>query len=452
MPIFALVLILTGLAFCSLASGNAEVATAPDVNVTGDWQVRVGVGQVQLAEKLVTIVTPATIIVSPAPLVSVTAERHDALPVFNAGAAGWAKGVRLQGVVTQETSAKGYLDPESVEVTSTPDSGITYTRDADYALDCDWGTFGRLPGGRINEHTTVYVRYRHGLGRLDTLVVQRNGTVELRLGLPAVNVPQPAPTPVGTVALAHIWVPGRLAHLSAEQIFPIMETAYPHPAPPVADQLLPTTLQKLRNGKAVTILAWGDSVTEGSFLPAPETDRWQAQFVTRLRVRFPKAHITLVNLGWGGRNTESFLNEPPGSPFNYAEKVLGVKPDLIVSEFVNDAGLSPEGVEARYSKLLADFHGIGAEWIILTPHYVRPDWMDLTRERDIDTDPRPYVAGLRQFAARHHVALADAALRWGRLWRQGIPYTTLLLNAINHPDAHGMRLFADSLLDIFPEK
>jgi hypothetical protein len=128
---------------------------------------------------------------------------------------------------------------------------------------------------------------------------------------------------------------------------------------------------------------------------------------------------------------------------------LAVKPDLIISEFVNDAGLKPAQVEERYSKLLADFQGIGAEWIILTPHYVRPDWMGLTRERDIDNDPRPYVEGLREFAAKHDVALADASLRYGRLWRQGIPYSTLLLNAINHPNEQGMRIFADSLMALF---
>ena len=46
--------------------------------------------------------------------------------------------------------------------------------------------------------------------------------------------------------------------------------------------------------------------------------------------------------------------------------------------------------------------------------------------------------------------LADASLRWGRLWRQGIPYSTLMLNAINHPDVRGMRLFVDSLMELFP--
>ena len=139
----------------------------------------------------------------------------------------------------------------------------------------------------------------------------------------------------------------------------------------------------------------------GSFVPNPERQRWQVQFVDRLRERFPQAKIELVTEAWGGRNTARYLAEPPGSVHNYEEKVLGAKPDLVVSEFVNDAGLSPQAVEQRYTKLLADFQEIGAEWIILTPHYVRPDWMGLTRERDIDNDPRPYVAGLREFVAKH---------------------------------------------------
>ena len=120
-----------------------------------------------------------------------------------------------------------------------------------------------------------------------------------------------------------------------------------------------------------------------------------------------------------------------------------------ISEFVNDASLQSSQVEERYIRLMADFQTIGAEWIILTPHYVRPDRRRLTREREIDEHPRPYVAGLRQFAAQHDVALADASLRYGRLWRQGVPYNALMVNAINHPDARGMRIFADALMALF---
>jgi hypothetical protein len=54
--------------------------------------------------------------------------------------------------------------------------------------------------------------------------------------------------------------------------------------------------------------------------------------------------------------------------------------------------------------------GIGAEWIILTPHSVMPEWMGpgfLERgQRDIDDDPRPYVAGLKAFVAAHPARVA----------------------------------------------
>jgi hypothetical protein len=41
-------------------------------------------------------------------------------------------------------------------------------------------------------------------------------------------------------------------------------------------------------------------------------------------------------------------------------------------------------------------------------------------------------------------------LRYGRLWRQGIPYLTLMENNINHPNVFGHTLFADSLMALFP--
>jgi lysophospholipase L1-like esterase len=323
----------------------------------------------------------------------------------------------------------------------------------DYAADLDWATVGRLPDGRIAENMPVYVDYRHALLRIDSIVLTRAGQIELREGTPHAATPQQPSLAVGDRRLANVFLSGRIARLEPLHLLPILETAYPESpkaSPSVAELKLPKTMKILRGGGSLRILAWGDSVTDGGYLPDAEHNRWQAQFVARLREQFPRAKIELVSQGWGGRNSASFLAEPSGSPHNYQEKVLGAKPDLIVSEFVNDAGLSPDQVEEQYGRFLADFTAIGAEWIVLTPHYVRPDWMGLNGERDIDADPRPYVAGLRQFAARHPVALADASLRWGRLWRQGIPYSTLLSNAINHPNPDGMRLFADSLMALFP--
>ncbi len=430
--------------FIGLSAASAQQPVV--LRLAGDWRVEVTVEQPPQIVTMLDVMRPT--------LVTVNAEKYDALPLFNAAAAGWIKGTRLKGVLAQETTTPHLLDSASLQVRAGAESGAkSFELGKDYAADLTWGTIGRLPSGQIPENQPVYVSYRHAQLRLDAVVLTRDGQLVLRSGEPRAAAPLPVKLESGERHVGNIYVAGNLDKLGPDQLFPILETAYPEApqaVPSPAEKLLPKTLKKLRDGQAVRVLAWGDSVTDGSFLPQADRDRWQSQFATRLRERFPQAKVELVTEAWGGRNTASYLAEPPGSPHNYREKVLAAKPDLIVSEFVNDAGLSPEQVEQRYSQLWADFQEIGAEWMILTPHYVRPDWMGLKTERDIDADPRPYVAGLRQFAAKHPVALADASLRYGRLWRQGLPYSTLMLNSINHPDARGMRLFADSLLALFP--
>ncbi len=420
------------------------------LKLTADWQVRATL----LASTEFPKEQTAMFDVARPVMVDVQAEKYDRLPAFNPNTAGWVKGAPLRGLVCQECTARGFLVPESLVLCAGPEANAQRLElGKDYAADLEWGTIGRLAGGRIREDQPVWISYRHIAPRIDSIVLNAQGHLELREGKPTVTMTVPPQIGTNERRLANICIIERIGKLEPSHLYPILETSYPEPAKPSptpAEQLLPKTMQKLQEGGRLKILAWGDSVTDGGFLPDADRNRWQSQFVAQLRTRFPKATIELVSQGWGGRSTASFLAEPAGSPHNYQEKVLGAKPDLIVSEFVNDAYLSPEQVEQSYGKFLADFKAIGAEWIILTPHYVRPDWMGLTSQRDIDADPRPYVAGLRQFAAKHRVALADASLRWGRLWRQGIPYNTLHMNAINHPNPQGMKIFADSLMALFP--
>ncbi len=390
---------------------------------------------------------PQVLTVAPAEILSVTAERYADIPIFNPKAGGWIRGVQLKGVRAQETTSPHLLDPESFSLKAGPEPDArAFVKDKDYQVDLEWGTFGRLAGGGIAAGQEVYAAYRYAQVRLDTVVLTKDNRIVLRKGAARPAAPLPAELAPGERFLGTIYLPGFISRLSSDHLFPRIEDAYPKAALPQSETIR-RIRKRLSAGEPLRILAWGDSVTDGSYLPKEE--RWQQQFVDRLRTQYPAARIELLTQAWGGRNTSSYLAEPPGSPHNYQETVLNLKPDVIVSEFVNDAGLKPEQVEARYIKLLADFQAIGAEWIILTPHYVRPDWMGLTRERDVDLDPRPYVAGLRQFAATHDVALADASLRYGRLWRQGIPYNTLMVNAINHPDGRGMRIFADALMALF---
>lgn len=432
--------------FALLIAPSGLAAAPASFSVVGDWDVRVTVDEPRSIN--------ATVRVSPPALVTVTAENYDRVPNFNPKAGGWVRGAQLRGVQAQETTTPGLLVADSFVLRAGPEADSTlFQRGKDYEIDTHWGTFGRTTNSTIKVDQPVFASYRHAQLRLDAVVLTREGLVLWRPGEARAAAPVSPKVAEGERHLGNIWMPGLVTKLAPEHLFPILEHAYPEPAkssPAPAERLVPRALKKLQTGERLRVLAWGDSVTECQYVPDWERNRWQAQFVTRLRERFPKANIELVTEAWGGRNTGSYLNEPPGSAHNYREKVLGAKPDLIVSEFVNDAGLNPKQVEERYGKLLADFQSIGAEWIILTPHYVRPDWMGLTREREVDDDPRPYVAGLRQFAAKHPVALADASRRYGRLWRQGIPYNTLMLNSINHPDARGMKIFADALMELFP--
>ena len=392
-----------------------------------------------------------TFLVDAPDVAEVTEEKVETLPLFAPGNPGWTKGAALAAVRAAECTVRGALAPESLVVRSAPGpDGAVLERGRDWEADLEWGTIGRLPDGRLPETAPVWASYRAGLRRIDSVVLRADGSLELVKGTPHVVLCEPPTIPSDATRVLNVWLPGRGERIERVHLFPILETECPpetRDPDALAAARLPGTLRRLESGETLRILAWGDSVTT--------YDRWQTMFVERLKERFPHADIELVTEAWGGRNTGSYLAEPPGSEHEYRAKVLDRRPQLIVSEFVNDAGLGPEQVEERYAGLLADFHGIGAEWIILTPHYVMPEWMGPgfveKGQRDIDDDPRPYVAGLKAFVDRHRegVALADGSRRYGRLWRRGIPYQTLMENDINHPNPFGHGLFADALMEIF---
>ena len=425
---------------CFLVSLAVQAEPA-GMSVAGEWQVKVVAGS-----------HSAVLTVDPAEQVSVDSEKINALPLYNPKRAQYARGYKLAAIRAKECTVRFAMDPASL-VVRTVQSDKPLVRGKDYDAELTWGCVGRLDNGAIAASTPVVVSYRYGKMRLDSAVLTPSGKIELRKGICHVSIPKPPVLAAGEKRLGNIWVTASLKKLDDASLFPVLEQSYLEPRGntlSTAEKLLPKTMAKLKSKGKLRILAWGDSVTVGGYLSDPEKNRWQQQFVRRLRTRFPEAEIILMTEAWGGRNTGSYFNEPPGSPHNYKEKVLALKPDLVISEFVNDGGLNEKMVYERYGRIRDDFKAIGAEWIILTPHYVRPDWMGLKSQKNIDNDPRPYVKAVRKFAAENNIAVAEGSLRYGRLWRQGIPYLTLMTNNINHPDAYGLSLFADALMQLFP--
>jgi len=66
-------------------------------------------------------------------------------------------------------------------------------------------------------------------------------------------------------------------------------------------------------------------------------------------------------------------------------------------------------------------------------------------------ETRPQVQWLRDIAEEKGAGVADASRRWEHLASEGIPYTTLLWNGINHPDDRGHLIFAQELMKYFPQ-
>jgi hypothetical protein len=115
-----------------------------------------------------------------------------------------------------------------------------------------------------------------------------------------------------------------------------------------------------------------------------------------------------------------------------------------VIEFVNDMGFSRDLIFKNYTDAVGRIRAIGGEVIVLTPHFVRPDWMPEGKGMRTP-ETRPAVTYLREFCAQNQVGLADTSRRWEYLWVEGLPYLTLLYNGINHPDDRGHALFVNDL-------
>jgi hypothetical protein len=271
----------TALLIAALAGGAALAQNIASFTISGDWDVRVALPGS----------SAQTVHVAPPAVISVTSEAYTSLPVFNPKVGGWMKGVQLKGVKAQETTSPNLIDTASFALRAGPESDSPlFAKGVDYEADLSWGTFGRLPEGRIKPGQAVFASYHYAQMRLDAVVLTAKGEIVLRQGEPRAAAPTAPQASAGERHLGNIYLPGLIARLEPEHLFPILEYSYPEP-PPSSNATIRRLVRRLNSGQSVRILAWGDSVTDGGYLPDVHNQRWQEQFVTRLRERFPKARI-----------------------------------------------------------------------------------------------------------------------------------------------------------------
>ena len=226
--------------------------------------------------------------------------------------------------------------------------------------------------------------------------------------------------------------------------------------------------QNLYADAAVTIVAFGDSVTQGCF--ECYTDRedgihtefdtkecYSRKFVQILQTLYPRAQINLINSGISGDSTKKALER-----IDYA--VLRYHPDLVICSFgLNDVTKGyPEldGYGARLDEIFKKIKATGAECIFMTPNMINSntDRHVKNSEAYINLAERlaklqnegvmdAYMAKAKEVATENGVVVCDCYAKWKRLYECGADITELLSNKINHPTREMNKLFAVSLLE-----
>ena len=419
---------------------EAKAVEPPRFATVSDWRISVERGG-QRAE----------FSVSP-PAVRHVTDEPMSLPPFAPDQWLLAKGKSPKRVISDGTCSTRYaLDDRSVRMRLR--DGTLLERGRDWDMEPEWARFGYLKGGRVVPgKAEVLVSYDYRMMRVDAIVCRKvGGSIEFRTGVDHIASPERPFVSGDEELLGTVFVEPSMRRLDDEHLFPKTEDAPAFVATGAFRRFCPKTYEKLTTGKPVRIMAWGDSVTDLKYLGRGGR-RWQNRFVKRLEKIYPQSRIELVTVAWGGHTSVDFLNAPATDrEHHFATAVLGARPDLVVSEFVNDGFVAGPKMDAIYGGILRDFRSIGAEWIICTPHYVRPDHMG-AKNLKTDNDPRWNTISIREFCRTNGLACADAALRWGHLWREGEPYLPLLVNNLNHPDERGVSFYADALVALLPEE
>ena len=357
---------------------------------------------------------------------------------------GYLGGYIPQRLNTFGVAACGSLKPGSVRVVF---QGRTLEEGKDYVADYQWSKVGIGPRPSVKPGDTVSLNYAYRLRRIDSEVLNPDGSHRLVKGKSNLNVPEAPALAAGQTRLANLFVDYDCDGTNPVRL-PLKVTAAEATTASTCGKI-PRTLAKINAGQPVKIVCWGDSVTAGG--DATPGNAYPAVFARLLKERFPQGNIEVKVVAVSGSSSTNWLwpKEYPAAGCDW-DLVAKEKPDLVTLEFVNDVGLtSKAALFNHYGEILKRVRGIHAELIIVTPHFTK--FAEDAGELANGQEGRPYVKFVKEFATAHQLGLADASARWEHLADEGIPYLTLLPNSVNHPNDFGHHLFAEELLKNFTD-
>ena len=222
------------------------------------------------------------------------------------------------------------------------------------------------------------------------------------------------------------------------------DNAWPLLMPSFDSDVLPITLQKLRDHRELSIVLLGDSISTGCnasawgegapFQPAYYdllTEHLQAHYQTKVR---------LTNLSVGGQAT------PWG--ITMIDQVVLQRPDLVILAFgMNDsAGRSAEEFGQNTAAMIEKTRDLlpKTEFILIASMLGNRDWTRL--KHDVFPKYRDELAAL----CKPGIALADMTSVWNEFLKRKKD-SDLTGNGVNHPNDFGHRVYAQVLSALLVE-
>jgi lysophospholipase L1-like esterase len=321
------------------------------------------------------------------------------------------------------------VDPASVRLRI--QDGRQLEKGRDFVVD---SAAGKIELQTVESQTEVTVDYSCWLTRLDTLVQDQKGDLQMLTGSPARSAPLPPELPEPVIPLANILSRWCNQPLDLKDVMAASGGSLPPKEEQERNEKVPAPLKlKLFEGKSVRLVFLGDSITAG-FCAEPAVKSFPNLVISRLKNRFPGAEIAFEVYGFSGLKSRDVVQKLP--------EILLQSPDLLVVEFVNDLSSSVVELEPSYTRMVETCRKAGTCLMLVTPHFPVPSLAKSSGWKSIGDNP--YISMLRDFSRRHD--LADVSWRWQHLSADGLRPSTLLVNLLNHPNNKGHQIYAEEIL------
>jgi lysophospholipase L1-like esterase len=375
----------------------------------------------------------------------------EATMTVSGGTANWAGPNHLPKVAWIYRAMK----PGSLVVTLAEEPKTKLAEKTDYLLDADWATVAAVASSTMSGKPWHFT-YDYTLSRLDLIEKTADGKVMLKPGKADKNEPLLPETSPGATALASVYLPPNTTMLTASNIN-LIDPAY-NGVPAVSRaETLKAVREKLKAGKPVTIVFFGDSITAQT---AKDTRDGRGSFVDRfakyLETAYPQSkvivtptakpvkpqerEIVVVKAGVGGNDTVMALKR-------IDKDVLAHQADAVVIMFgLNDENGTPgknsvpvDKYRANLGTIVEKIRGAGSEPVLMTTSMKNLAWEATAGNLN------EYAAAAREVAKERRVCLVDNFEAWQNAPKRGYNYMIYLNTCINHPGDLGHELFFQGL-------